>query len=91
MKIWTGKVVSNKQDKTVVVEVERFYRHPLYEKRIRLTKKYQVHSENPIDLKEVVWFVETRPISKTKRWKIVEENTKKPKTVKIEKSVKENK
>lgn len=76
MRIWTGKVVSNKQNKTLVVEVERFYRHPLYEKRIRLTKKYQVHSENSVNLGEEVRFVETRPLSKTKRWKIVEENQK---------------
>jgi small subunit ribosomal protein S17 len=77
MKIWTGKVVSNKQDKTIVVEVERFHRHPIYERRIRLTKKYQVHSENPIEVGETVRFEETRPISKTKRWKVVAEKAKK--------------
>lgn len=73
MKVLTGKVVSNKQQNTVVVEVERFHRHPVYEKRIRRTKKYQVHTETSINVGEIVRFVETRPISKTKRWKIVEE------------------
>ncbi len=82
MKVWTGKVVSNKQTKTVVVEVERFHRHPIYERRIRLTKKYQVHSENPIEIGETVRFAETRPLSKTKRWKVVEQ-TQKPKRKEI--------
>lgn len=73
MKALIGKIVSNKQEKTAIVEVERFFRHPLYEKRMRRTKKYQVHDEQGVQVGNVVSFVETRPISKTKRWKIVEE------------------
>ena len=71
MKVLTGKVVSNKQAKTVVAEVERFFRHPMYEKRMRRTKKYQVHTDQEIKLGETIRFVETRPISKDKRWRVV--------------------
>lgn len=71
MKILTGKVVSNKQSRTVVVEVERFRRHPLYEKRMRRSKRYPVHSEEKLDIGQVIRFMETRPLSKTKRWKVV--------------------
>lgn len=72
MRIFTGKAVSNKQTKTVIVEVERFFRHPLYERRIRRTKRYQVHTEVVVPLGKVVRFVETRPISKNKRWKVLD-------------------
>lgn len=72
MKLLTGKVVGTKQNKTVIVEVERFSVHPIYEKRVKRTKRYQVHNEIAVALGDKVRFVETRPISKTKRFKILE-------------------
>ncbi|MDP1759915.1 MAG: 30S ribosomal protein S17 [Candidatus Woesebacteria bacterium] len=72
MKILKGKIVSIKMSKTVTVEVERFLAHPIYKKRFKRNKKYQVHSEKQLKIGEVVKFVETRPISKTKRWRILE-------------------
>lgn len=72
MKIRTGKVVSTKNQKTAVVVVERFFAHPMYEKRVRRTKRYPVHNEIGAKEGDVVRFSETRPISKTKRWKILE-------------------
>jgi small subunit ribosomal protein S17 len=72
-KIRVGTVVSDKMDKTVVVAVERKYPHPLYGKQVTRTKKYHAHDENneyrPGD---VVRIVETRPLSKLKRWRVVE-------------------
>lgn len=76
MKALIGKVVSLKQNKTAVVEVERFFRHPIYEKRIRRTKKYAAHNNIDVNLGDEVRFVETKPISKTKRWRIVEKSKK---------------
>ncbi len=72
MKKFKGKVVSVKMDKTAVVEVEEYRIHPLYRKRIKRTKKYHVHDEKGVQKGEEVIFGETRPISKTKRWKIIE-------------------
>ena len=71
MKILTGKIVSQKTPKTVVATVERFYAHPLYGKRVRKTKRYHVHAEVETKIGDIVQFVGTRPISKTKRWKLV--------------------
>lgn len=73
MKVFLGKVKSNKMQKTVVVKVETKRQHPLYKKLIKKTKNYKVDSGN-FDLKinDSVKFVETRPISKDKRWKIIE-------------------
>jgi small subunit ribosomal protein S17 len=66
-----GRVVSNAMDKTVVVAVERTTRHPLYKKVIKITKKYKAHDEtNAIPLGALVQIVESRPISKTKRWAV---------------------
>ena len=65
----TGRVVSNKMDKTVVVLVERKVKHPLYGKVIRLSKKYHAHDEaNAYGEGDVVTIQETRPLSKTKAW-----------------------
>ena len=68
-----GTVVSDKMNKTVVVVVERRYAHPLYGKQVTRTKKYHAHDENneyrPGD---IVRIVETRPLSKLKRWRVVE-------------------
>lgn len=71
MKQFQGKVVSTKMEKTAVVEVSRRVRHPLYQKVYTKKKKYHVHDELGVKEGSVVKFVETRPISKTKRWKIV--------------------
>ncbi|MBS3887117.1 MAG: 30S ribosomal protein S17 [Dethiobacter sp.] len=68
-----GLVVSNKMDKTAVVSVERTTRHPLYGKIIRVTKKYKVHDpENACTIGDKVRIMETRPLSKDKRWRLVE-------------------
>jgi small subunit ribosomal protein S17 len=68
-----GSVIRNSMTKTVVVAVERTTRHPLYKKVIRITKNYMVHDESDaIPVGARVRIVESRPISKTKRW-VVEE------------------
>lgn len=72
MKILTGKIVSQKTPKTVIITVERFYAHPLYGRRVRKTKRYHVHADGEARVGETVSFIEARPLSKTKRWRIVE-------------------
>ncbi len=68
-----GRVIRNKMQKTVVVEVTRTTRHPLYKKVIRKSKKYMAHDEsNQIPVGALVRIVESRPISKTKRWAVEE-------------------
>jgi small subunit ribosomal protein S17 len=68
----TGKVVSDKMNKTVTVLVERRVKHPLYGKVIRLSKKYHAHDEdNAAHAGDTVLIEECRPISKTKAWKVV--------------------
>lgn len=68
-----GTVVSDKMNKTVVVVVERRYAHPLYGKQVTRTKKYHAHDENnEYHVGDSVRIVETRPLSKTKRWRVVE-------------------
>lgn len=68
-----GRVTSNKMDKTVVVLVERSVRHPLYGKVIRRTKKYKAHDENnECQIGDQVCIVESRPMSREKRWRVVE-------------------
>jgi small subunit ribosomal protein S17 len=68
-----GVVVSDKADKTVVVEVARQFAHPLYGKQVKRHKKYHVHDEdNEYRERDRVRIMETRPISKTKRWRVVE-------------------
>ena len=72
-RILTGTVVSDKSDKTVVVLVERKVKHPLYGKIIRRSKKYHAHDENnECNIGDTVKIMETRPISKDKRWRVVE-------------------
>ena len=72
-KVRTGIVVSNKMDKTIVVRVERMAEHPLYGKRIKRAKKYVAHdAENACGMGDEVRSRETRPLSKTKRWELVE-------------------
>jgi small subunit ribosomal protein S17 len=72
MKVFTGKVVSNKMAKTATVEVERMVVHPLYLKRYKMVKKYHVHDELGAKVGKVVKFVATKPYSKLKKWKVVE-------------------
>jgi small subunit ribosomal protein S17 len=68
-----GRVVSNKMDKTVVVAVDRLRPHPLYKKTIRITKKFHAHDENnECNMGDVVRIGETRPLSKTKRWEVIQ-------------------
>ncbi len=72
-KLFTARVVSDKMDKTVVVMVETLRRHPKYKKAIRHRKKFKAHDEdNACRIGDVVWIVETRPLSKEKRWRVVE-------------------
>ena len=69
----TGVVTSDKMDKTVVVSVERRYRHPLYKKVVRSTKKYMSHDENnECRMGDTVRIIESRPYSKRKRWAVEE-------------------
>ena len=68
-----GIVVSNKMDKTVVVNVEESRRHPLYGKTQKVSKKYMAHDENnECAIGDKVKIMETRPLSKNKRWRLVE-------------------
>ena len=68
-----GVVISDKMDKTVVVSIERAKRHPLYQKTLRRTKHYKAHDPNNVcKLGDTVRIVETRPISKEKRWRVIE-------------------
>ncbi len=71
-KIYTGKVVSNKMNKTVVVAVTRLVQHPVYKKTIKKITKFKVHDEeNKCNVGDMVSVVETRPLSKDKRWKVL--------------------
>ena len=72
MKRLQGKVISTKMSKTATVLVERMKIHPIYKKRLRVKKKYHVHDEIGVKINDQVTIVECKPISKTKRWKIVE-------------------
>jgi small subunit ribosomal protein S17 len=71
MKIFTGKVISNKTAKTAVISVERTVIHPLYLKRYKRSKKYHVHDEVGVKVGDTVKFVASRPYSKSKKWRIV--------------------
>jgi small subunit ribosomal protein S17 len=67
-----GRVVSDKMDKTIVVSVERLARHPLYKRVIRLTTKFKAHDEeNDAHTGDTVLIEESRPLSATKRWRLV--------------------
>jgi small subunit ribosomal protein S17 len=68
-----GLVVSNKMDKTVVVQVERKYTHPKFKKVVKSTRKYNAHDEkNECTPGDFISIGETRPLSKTKRWRLLE-------------------
>ncbi|MCI9201764.1 MAG: 30S ribosomal protein S17 [Lachnospiraceae bacterium] len=69
----TGKVTSNKMDKTIVVAIENHVKHPLYGKIVKKTYKLKAHDEkNECNIGDTVKVMETRPLSKDKRWRLVE-------------------
>ncbi|MFD1417329.1 MULTISPECIES: 30S ribosomal protein S17 [Companilactobacillus] len=72
-KVYQGRVVSDKMDKTIVVVVETYKKHPVYKKRVRYSKKYYVQDENnEAKVNDVVRIMETRPLSKTKRFRLLD-------------------
>ena len=69
----TGRVISDKMDKTVVVSVERLRRHPIYKRVVRLSSKFKAHDEeNAAKVGDTVRIEESRPLSRDKRWRVVE-------------------
>ena len=69
----TGKVISNKMDKTIVVAIEEHVKHPLYKKIVKDTYKLKAHDgNNECNIGDIVKVMETRPLSKDKRWRLVE-------------------
>ena len=74
----TGVVVSNKMDKTIVVRVERKFSHPVFKKVVKTTKKYKAHDEKNECLEgDFIYIQETRPLSKQKRWRLLNVITRK--------------
>ncbi|MCA0993616.1 30S ribosomal protein S17 [Pseudalkalibacillus hwajinpoensis] len=72
-KEYTGRVVSDKMDKTITVLVETYKMHPLYGKRVKYSKKFKAHDENnTAKINDVVTIMETRPLSKDKRFRLME-------------------
>jgi small subunit ribosomal protein S17 len=72
-KIISGTVVSNRMDKTAVVQVQRRFAHPVYKKYVSKRVKYKVHDEkNDLNIGDTVRIVETRPLSKNKRWRLLD-------------------
>ncbi|MGG3999632.1 30S ribosomal protein S17 [Anoxybacillus kestanbolensis] len=72
-KVLVGRVVSDKMDKTITVLVETYKKHPLYGKRVKYSKKYKAHDENNVaKVGDIVKIMETRPLSSTKRFRLVE-------------------
>ena len=72
-KLRTGKVVSDKMQKTVVVMIERLVKHPQYKRYVRRRSRFKVHDEkNECKEGDIIRFMETRPLSKEKRWRFVE-------------------
>lgn len=71
-KVYTGRVVSDKMDKTITVLVETYKKHPLYGKRVKYSKKFKAHDElNEAKVGDIVQIMETRPLSATKRFRLV--------------------
>ena len=72
-KVYVGKVVSDNMDKTITVLVETYKKHPLYGKRVKYSKKFKAHDENNVaKLNDIVKIMETRPLSATKNFRLVE-------------------
>ncbi len=71
-KIYAGKVVSDKMDKTVVVAVTRTFQHPLYKKTVKKITKFKAHDEeNKCKMGDTVQIIESKPLSKDKRWEVI--------------------
>jgi small subunit ribosomal protein S17 len=71
-KVYTGKVVSDKMDKTIVVAVTRTFQHPLYKKTVKKVTKFKAHDEeNKCKTGDTVQIIESRPLSKDKRWQVI--------------------
>ncbi|MEW6585654.1 MAG: 30S ribosomal protein S17 [Nitrospirota bacterium] len=72
-KIYSGKVISNRMDKTVVVAVTRLFQHPVYKKTVKRVTKFKAHDEqNKCNVGDIVKIIETRPLSKEKRWLVID-------------------
>ena len=72
-KIYTGKVISSSMDKTVVVAVMRLFQHPVYKKTVKRVTRFKAHDENnKCQVGDMVKIIETRPLSKEKRWTVIE-------------------
>ena len=72
-KIYTGKVTSNKMDKTIVVAVTRLFQHPVYKKTVKRVTKFKAHDEqNKCIIGDTVKIIEIRPLSKEKRWAVID-------------------
>jgi small subunit ribosomal protein S17 len=72
-KVRVGVVVSDKMEKTAVIAVERLVKHPVYKKFIKRTSKFKAHdAQNECQIGDLVKIMETRPLSKTKRWRVIE-------------------
>ncbi|MBI5188525.1 MAG: 30S ribosomal protein S17 [Nitrospirae bacterium] len=72
-KIYTGKVVSDRMDKTVVVAVARLFQHPVYKKTVKKVSRFKAHDEgNRCHVGDTVKIIETKPISKDKRWMVLD-------------------
>jgi small subunit ribosomal protein S17 len=82
MKIFTGQVISTKMSKTATVAVERIVVHPMYKKRLKRIKKYHVHDELGVKVGDKVSFTACKPVSKLKKWKIIEVINEKKKEIK---------
>ena len=72
-KVYSGTVISNKMDKTVVVAVTRLFQHPVYKKTVKRVTKFKAHdAENACQVGDTVKIIETRPVSKEKRWTVIQ-------------------
>jgi small subunit ribosomal protein S17 len=72
-KVYTGKVISNRMDKTVVVAITRLYQHPVYKKTVKKITKFMAHDEeNRCKVGDTVKIIETRPLSRHKRWAVLD-------------------
>ncbi len=72
-KVYTGKVLSDRMDKTVVVGITRLYQHPVYKKTVKKLTKFKAHDEeNRCKVGDTVSIIEARPLSKEKRWSVLE-------------------
>ncbi|KRN94834.1 30S ribosomal protein S17 [Pediococcus stilesii] len=72
-KVYQGRVVSDKMDKTITVQIDTYKTHPVYGKRVKYSKKYKAHDENnTAKIGDIVTIMETRPLSATKRFRLID-------------------